>query len=80
MWAQSPFEISEISDFVSCLCDKLITFLITFYPKEEMSCKLSDLECYFICSTRNGEYIGESGDGKTKVSDKVRVYRQDRQQ
>ena len=33
----SPFESREVSDFFSCLCDKLITFLLTNFPASLLS-------------------------------------------
>ena len=47
-----------------------------FYLKENMTCESSDLIYVVICSTCNKEYIGETGEGKTRVRDRVRVYRQ----
>ena len=44
-----------------------------FYLKEDMICKSSDLIYVVICSTCNEEYIGETGEGKTRVRDRVRV-------
>ena len=41
-----------------------------------MACKSSDLVYVFMCSTCNEEYIGETGEGKTKVW----VYRQHKRQ
>ena len=47
-----------------------------FYLKEDMTCESSDLIYVVICPTCNEEYIGETGEGKTRVCDRVRVYRQ----
>ena len=44
-----------------------------FYLKEDMTCKNSDLIYVVICSTCNEEYIGETGEGITRVRDRVRV-------
>ena len=41
-----------------------------------MTCKSSDLIYVVICSTCNEEYIRETGEGKTRVRDIVRVDRQ----
>ena len=41
-----------------------------------MTCKISNLIYVIICSTFNEEYIGETGEGKTRVCGRVRVYRQ----
>ena len=42
-----------------------------------MTCESSDLVYAVICSTCNEEYIGKTGEGKTRVQDRVRFYRQD---
>ena len=47
-----------------------------FYVKKDMTCERSNLVYVVICSTCNEEYIGETGEGKTRVRDRVRVYRQ----
>ena len=47
-----------------------------FYLKEDMTCESSDLIYVVICSTCNEEYIGETGEEKTRVRDRVSVYRQ----
>ena len=47
-----------------------------FYLKGDMACESSDLVYVGICSTCNGEYIGGTGEAKTRVRDRVRVYRQ----
>ena len=47
-----------------------------FYLKENMTNESSGLLYVVICSTCNEEYIGETGEGKTRVCDRVRVYRQ----
>ena len=41
-----------------------------------MTCEISDLVYVVICSTSNEEHIGETGEGKISVRDRVRVYRQ----
>ena len=41
-----------------------------------MTCEISDTKCVVICSTYNEEYIGESGEGKARVQERVRVYQQ----
>ena len=41
-----------------------------------MTCESSDLVYVVMCSTCNEEYIEETGEGKTRVRDRVRVYRQ----
>ena len=46
------------------------------YIKEDMKCESSNLIYVVTCSTCNEEYIGETGEGKTRVRDRVRVYRQ----
>ena len=59
--------------------DSFHTFKTTediFYLKEKMTCESNDLIYVVICSTCNEEYIGETGEGKTRVRDRVRVYRQ----
>ena len=48
----------------------------TFFLKSEMSCDSSNLIYVIICSSCGEEYIGETGMGKTKLRDRVRVYRQ----
>ena len=47
-----------------------------FYLKEDMTCESSDLIYVVICPTCNEEYIGEIGEGKIRVCDRVRVYQQ----
>ena len=46
-----------------------------FYVKD-MTFESSDLVYVVICSTCNEEYIGETGEVKTRVRDRARVYRQ----
>ena len=41
-----------------------------------MTCESNDLIYVVICSTCNEEYLGETGEGKTRVSDRIRVNRQ----
>ena len=47
-----------------------------FYLKEDMTCESGNLVHVVICSRCNEEYIGETGEGRTRVQDRVRVYRQ----
>ena len=49
---------------------------ITFKLKNRFTCDSFNLIHVIICGTCKEEYIGEKGEGKTKVRDKVRVYRQ----
>ena len=46
-----------------------------FYIKEDMTCESSNLIHVVTCSTCSEEYIGETGEGKTRFCDRVRVYR-----
>ena len=48
----------------------------TFKFKTSMSCDSSNLIYVVICSSCKEEYIGETGLNKTKLRDRVRVYRQ----
>ena len=48
----------------------------TFNLKTYFSCDSSDLLYIIICPTCGEEYNGETGIGKTKLRDRVRVYRQ----
>ena len=48
---------------------------ITFKLKNRFTCDSFNL-IYVICDTCKEEYIGETGEGKTKLRDRVRVYRQ----
>ena len=48
----------------------------TFNLKTYFSCDSYNLLCIIICPTRGEEYIGETGVGKTKLRDRVRVYQQ----
>ena len=41
-----------------------------------MTCENSDLIYVVICSICKEEYIGETGEGKTRARERVRVYRQ----
>ena len=41
-----------------------------------MTCESANLVYVTICSTCNKEYIGETGEGKTSVRNRVRVYLQ----
>ena len=47
-----------------------------FQLKSSMSCNSCNLIYVLICSGCNEEYIGETGDGETKLRDRVRVHRQ----
>ena len=49
----------------------------TFKLKTSMSCDSANLIYVLICSSCKEEYIGETGLNKTKLRDRVRVYRQD---
>ena len=47
-----------------------------FQLKSSMSCDSSNLIYVLICDGCKEEYIGETGEGVTKLRDRVRVYRQ----
>ena len=49
---------------------------ITFKLKNRFTCNSFNLIYVVICVTCKEEYIGETGEGKTKLRDRVRVYRQ----
>ena len=49
---------------------------ITFKLKNRFTCDSCNLIYVVICGTCNEEYIGETGEGKTKLRDRVRVYSQ----
>ena len=49
---------------------------ITFKLKNHFTCDSFNLIYVIICDTCKEEYIGETGEGKTKLRDRVRVYRQ----
>ena len=49
---------------------------ITFKLKNRSTCDNSNLIYVIICDTCKEEYIGKTGEGKTKLRDRVRVYRQ----
>ena len=49
---------------------------ITFKLKKRFTCDSSNLIYVVICDTCKQEYIRETGKGKTKLRDRVRVYRQ----
>ena len=49
---------------------------ITFKLKNRFTCDSFNLIYVVICGTCKEEYIGETGEGKTKLRDRVRVYRQ----
>ena len=48
----------------------------TFVVKSRFSCDSSNLLYVIFCPSCGEEYIGETGIGKTKLRDRVRVYRQ----
>ena len=48
---------------------------ITFKLKNRFTCDTFNLIYVIICDTCKEEYIGETGEGKTKLRDRVRVYR-----
>ena len=63
----------------SLLLGKSYTFINidkTFNLKAHFSCDGSNLLYVVICPTCGEEYTGETGVGKTKLKDRVRVYRQ----
>ena len=47
-----------------------------FVLKSPMNCDSSNLIYVIICPTCKEEYIGETGAGKTKLRDRVRVHRE----
>ena len=49
---------------------------ISFKLKKRFTCDKSNLIYVVICDTCKEEYIGETGEGKTKLRDRVRVYHQ----
>ena len=49
---------------------------ITFKLKTRFTCDRFNLIYVVICGTCKEEYIGETGEGKTKLRDRFRVYRQ----
>ena len=49
---------------------------ITFKLKNRFTCDSFNLIYVVICDTCKEEYVGETGEGKTKLRDRVRVYRQ----
>ena len=49
---------------------------ITFKLKNRFTCDSFNLTYVVICGTCKEEYIGETGEGKTKLKDRIRVYRQ----
>ena len=49
---------------------------IIFKLKNRFSCDTFNLIYVAICGTCKEEYIGEAGEGKMKLTDSVRVYRQ----
>ena len=48
----------------------------TFKFKIRLTCDSFNLIYVVICDTCKEEYIGETGKGKTKLRDRVRLYRQ----
>ena len=53
---------------------KIVKF--TFKLNHRFTCDSFNLIYVVICDTCKEEYIGETGEGKTKLRDRVRVYRQ----
>ena len=49
---------------------------ITFKLKNRFTCDSFNAIYVVICGTCKEEYIGERAEGKTKLMDRVRVYRQ----
>ena len=49
---------------------------ITFKLKNSFTCDNFNLMYVAICDTCKEEYIGETGEGKMKLRDRVRVYGQ----
>ena len=49
---------------------------ITFKLENRVTCDSFNLTYVVICGTCKEEYIGETGEGKTKLRDRVRMYRQ----
>ena len=47
-----------------------------YFTLRRYDCESSNLVYVVICSTCNEEYIVETGEGRTKVGDRVRVYLQ----
>ena len=81
-------KVSKCGDTRCKCCDHLVisnkhTFKKTkktFELKSPMSCNSQNLIYVIICPTCQEEYIGETGKGKTKLRDRVRVHRQHIQQ
>ena len=82
IYSNKKEQCSKKCNTTRCACCNYIkegsfhTFKTTgdiFYLKEDMTCKNSDLIYVVICSTCNEEYIGETGEGITRVRDRVRV-------
>ena len=48
----------------------------TFTLKTPMSCNSFNVIFVMICSSCLEEYIGETGAGKTRVRDRIRIHRQ----
>ena len=51
-------------------------FQITFKLKRHFKYDSFSLICIFICDKCKEEYIGETGKGKTKLKDRIRMYGQ----
>ena len=49
---------------------------VTFNLKNRFTCDSFNFIYVVICDTCKEEYIGERGEGKTKLRDRVRVYHQ----
>ena len=55
----------------------LLNVQITFKLKNHFICNSFNLKYVVICGTCQEEYIGQTAERKTKLRDRVRVYRQD---
>ena len=53
-----------------------VVIRVTFELKNRFTCDSFNLIYVVICDTCKEEFIGETGEGKTKLRDRVRVYRQ----
>ena len=49
-------------------------FQITFELKNRVTCDSFNLIYVVICDTCKEEYVGETGEGKTKLRDRARMY------
>ena len=49
---------------------------ISFKLKNQFTCDKSNLICVVFCDTCKDEYVGEIEKGKTKLRDRVRIYRE----